>query len=38
VRVIFEETQGNPFFVEEMYKHLVEEGKIFDTTGQFHTV
>jgi predicted ATPase len=36
VRVIFEETQGNPFFVEEMYKHLVEEGKIFDTMGQFH--
>jgi AAA ATPase domain len=35
VRVIFEETQGNPFFVEEMYKHLVEEGKIFDATGQF---
>ena len=35
VRVIFEETQGNPFFLEEMYKHLVEEGKIFDTTGQF---
>jgi hypothetical protein len=35
VRVIFEETQGNPFFVEEVYKHLVEEGKIFDTTGQF---
>jgi len=33
---IIEETQGNPFFVEEMYKHLVEEGKIFDTTGQFH--
>ena len=36
VRVIFEETQGNPFFVEEVYKHLVEEGKVFDTTGQFH--
>ena len=35
VRVIFEETQGNPFFVQEMYKHLVDEGKIFDPTGQF---
>jgi predicted ATPase len=22
--------------VEEVYKHLVEEGKVFDTTGQFH--
>ncbi|HKA55227.1 MAG TPA: AAA family ATPase, partial [Candidatus Binatia bacterium] len=35
VRVICAETQGNPFFVEEVYKHLVEEGKIFDDTGQF---
>jgi AAA ATPase domain len=35
VRVICAETQGNPFFVEEVYKHLVEEGKIFDATGQF---
>jgi predicted ATPase len=35
VRAIFEETQGNPFFVEEVYKHLVDEGKIFDATGQF---
>jgi hypothetical protein len=35
VRVICEETQGNPFFVEEVYQHLVEEGKIFDATGQF---
>jgi AAA ATPase-like protein len=35
VRVIFAETQGNPFFVQEVYKHLVEEGKIFDDTGQF---
>jgi tetratricopeptide (TPR) repeat protein len=35
VRVIFEETQGNPFFVGEVYKHFVEEGKIFDVAGQF---
>jgi predicted ATPase len=35
VNVIYEETQGNPFFVEEVYKHLVEEGKIFDAAGQF---
>ncbi len=33
VRVIFAETQGNPFFVEELYRHLVEEGKIFDEAG-----
>ncbi len=35
VQVAFEETQGNPFFVEEVFKHLVEEGKIFDANGQF---
>jgi hypothetical protein len=33
VRVIFAETQGNPFFVEELYRHLVEEGKMFDEAG-----
>jgi predicted ATPase len=35
--IIFEESQGYPFFVEEVYRHLLEEGKIFDATGQFHT-
>jgi tetratricopeptide (TPR) repeat protein len=33
--LIFEESQGYPFFVEEVYRHLVEEGKVFDTDGQF---
>jgi tetratricopeptide (TPR) repeat protein len=37
VSLIFEESQGNPFFVEEVYRHLVEEGKVFDGAGQFHT-
>ena len=35
VNHIFDESQGYPFFVEEMYRHLVEEGKLFDTAGQF---
>ena len=35
VTAIFEESQGNPFFVEEVYRHLIEEGKIFDADGQF---
>ena len=35
LNLIFEESQGNPFFVEEVYRHLVEEGKVFDTAGQF---
>jgi tetratricopeptide (TPR) repeat protein len=37
VNVIFEESQGNPFFVEEVYRHLIEEGKVLDTAGQFRT-
>ena len=30
---IFTETEGNPFFVEEVFHHLVEEGKLFDSNG-----
>jgi tetratricopeptide (TPR) repeat protein len=37
VSLIFEESQGYPFFVEEVYRHLVEEGKLFDVAGQFRT-
>jgi len=34
-RVVFEETEGNPFFVEEVFRHLAEEGKLFDEKGAF---
>jgi len=37
IGAIFEETEGNPFFVEEVFRHLVEEGKIFDDSGAFRT-
>jgi tetratricopeptide (TPR) repeat protein len=37
VSTIFEESQGNPFFVEEVYRHLNEDGKILDAAGQFRT-
>jgi AAA ATPase domain len=37
VSLIFEESQGYPFFVEEVYRHLIEEGKVFDSAGQFRT-
>jgi tetratricopeptide (TPR) repeat protein len=37
VAAIYEETEGNPFFVEEIFKHLAEEGKLFDADGQWHT-
>jgi CheY-like chemotaxis protein len=35
VHVVFENTQGNPFFVEELYHHLVEEREVFDGAGVF---
>jgi class 3 adenylate cyclase/tetratricopeptide (TPR) repeat protein len=33
VQVINNETEGNPFFVEEVYLHLVESGVLFDEHG-----
>jgi DNA-binding winged helix-turn-helix (wHTH) protein/tRNA A-37 threonylcarbamoyl transferase component Bud32/tetratricopeptide (TPR) repeat protein len=35
VRVISEQTEGNPFFVEEVFRHLSEEGKLFDESGKW---
>jgi len=37
VRAIFEETDGNPFFVEEVFRHLAEEGTLFDGTGRWRS-
>jgi AAA ATPase domain len=37
VSLIYEESQGYPFFVEEVYRHLIEEGRVFDAGGQFRT-
>ena len=36
-RVIHEETDGNPFFVEEVFAHLKEEGRLFDAAGRWRT-
>jgi serine/threonine protein kinase/tetratricopeptide (TPR) repeat protein len=33
VHAIFTETEGNPFFVEEVYRHLEEIGRLFDADG-----
>jgi hypothetical protein len=33
VRLIDHETEGNPFFVEEVYLHLVESGVLLDEHG-----
>ena len=35
VSVIYSETEGNPFFVEELYYHLVDQGKLLDSAGEF---
>ncbi|HEX6380713.1 MAG TPA: AAA family ATPase, partial [Acidimicrobiia bacterium] len=35
VEVLYAETEGNPFFTEEVFKHLVEEGRLFDADGRF---
>jgi DNA-binding SARP family transcriptional activator/tetratricopeptide (TPR) repeat protein len=37
VRVLYAETEGNPFFLEEVYRHLVEEGRLFDSDGRFRS-
>jgi len=37
VELIYRETEGNPFFVEEVYKHFAEEGKLFDAEGRWRS-
>jgi len=32
-KAIFDETEGNPFFVEEVFRHLAEEGRLLDDNG-----
>ncbi|HEX9675823.1 MAG TPA: protein kinase [Anaerolineales bacterium] len=33
---IYAETEGNPFFIEELCKALVEEGKLYFENGRWH--
>jgi class 3 adenylate cyclase len=35
VRVVYDETEGNPFFIEEVLAHLVETGAIVQRDGQW---
>ena len=35
-RAVFRETEGNPFFVEEVYQHLAEQGRLFDESGAWN--
>ncbi len=34
---IFAETEGNPFFVEELFRHLEEENRLYDAAGHFRS-
>jgi tetratricopeptide (TPR) repeat protein len=36
LEVVYAETEGNPFFVEEVFRHLVEEGRLLDAKGGWH--
>ena len=35
VDAIYAETEGNPFFVREVFEHLAEEGRLFDAAGRW---
>jgi tetratricopeptide (TPR) repeat protein len=36
-RTVYQETEGNPFFIEELFRHLAEEGALFDQRGRFRS-
>lgn len=35
VALVVDETQGNPFFVEEVFRHLFDAGKLFEPDGNW---
>ena len=37
MRIVHAETDGNAFFVEEVFHHLVEEGRLFDGEGRWRS-
>jgi class 3 adenylate cyclase/tetratricopeptide (TPR) repeat protein len=37
VALVYSETEGNPFFVEEVFRHLHESGKLFDEAGRWRS-
>jgi predicted ATPase len=37
VSEIYAETEGNPFFVEELFRHLHDENRLYDSSGQFRS-
>jgi tetratricopeptide (TPR) repeat protein len=37
VELVYRETDGNPFFIEEIYRHFDGEGKLFDAEGRWRS-
>ncbi len=37
VALVYAETEGNPFFVEEVFRHLHEAGKLLDEAGRWRS-
>ena len=37
MKEIYDETEGNPFFVEELFLHLKEENRLYDSSGVFRS-
>jgi class 3 adenylate cyclase/tetratricopeptide (TPR) repeat protein len=37
VQAIYRETEGNPFFVEEVFQHLSEQGRLLDSEGRWRS-
>src|SRR5207245_10604761 len=35
VSLVYDETEGNPFFVEEVFLHRKERGALFDDSGRW---
>jgi tetratricopeptide (TPR) repeat protein len=35
VQAVYAETEGNPFFVEEVFRHLKDEGRLLDADGRW---
>src|SRR3989475_2479064 len=36
-QAIYRETEGNPFFVEEVFQHLSEQGRLLDAQGRWRS-
>jgi DNA-binding SARP family transcriptional activator len=37
VEAVYAQTEGNPFFTEEVFRHLAEEDRLFDADGRFRS-